>query len=263
MPAAVTSDPNLPASARSVYSVEYELGPFKCVVHFSPDAWSNHDPVPRDIQLAPNLHGKPATPEESNSDSPFRVHQVGEPISLSDLLLVQSVKDAKGLEHYKHLPLKRAESLRNKIVQQKHRIAGHRLWSKIFFSRIPTTYRVTLEEGTKLCLKVTSHKNELILSEADIDHLRRMFSLLVALREATKSSKNEVCVLQLSNGPRIGKQEETKIDLWEPEFEDAASRAHDLPEHLRVPRQIVSDEDYGQFWLANGKEPHENLSERS
>ncbi|KAJ4346795.1 uncharacterized protein N0V89_010727 [Didymosphaeria variabile] len=263
MPAATTSDHNIPASARSVYSVEYELGPFKCVVHFTPDAWSHEDAIPRDTRFAPNLHGKTATGEKSNSESPIQVQQVGEHVSISDLLLVQNVQDAKGIENYPHLPPKRAARLRNKIVHQKHRKAGHRLWCKVFFSRMPKTYRVTLEEWTKRCLKVSPHNNELMPTEVEIEHLRRMFSLLVALREATKSSKTKACVLQLSNGQGTWEHAETKIDLWEPIFEETASRAHDVPKHLCVPQQIVSDEDYRQFWLANSTELHENQSGQS
>ncbi|KAF2448840.1 hypothetical protein P171DRAFT_470493 [Karstenula rhodostoma CBS 690.94] len=265
MPRATTSYPDIPASARSIYSVEYELGPFRCVVHFSPHAWSHAEDVPRDTQPALEAHGAPETAKQTDSQSPVRIFQAGKGVPLSDLMLVQAVPDGKGVEDFKWRSKKDALASVNKIERQKRRKAGPKLRSRVFFSRIPTTYRVTLraemEKGrvarvaehpiseTKLCKSVTPHKNDLTPSEEEIEPLCRMFSLLNTLRDVTKSTKNNACVLELSNGDD---QDECLIDMWEPDFDEEVSGADEVPEQLRVPRKLVSDEDYQQFWVANG-----------
>lgn len=264
IPRATTPDPNIPVSARSIYSVEYELGPFRCVVHFSPHAWSYDEDVPRDTQAALEAQGAPRTAKQTESHSPIRIRQAGKGVPISDLMLVQAIPSGKGVEDFSWRPLKRAQSNVNRIEAQKRKKAGPKLRSRVFFSRMPTTYRVTLraemEKGrvarvaehpiseTKLCKTIIRHKNDLAPREEEIEPLRRTFSLLNTLRDVTKSTKNSACVLEL------GKEEdgEVKINLWEPEFDEEASRTDEQPEQLHVPRKIVSDEDYHQFWVANG-----------
>jgi hypothetical protein len=292
MQKAVTTDPDIPASARFIYSAEYELGPFRCVVHFSPDAWSPNEAVPRDTRPVQSIQHTSATAIDSNFEPRIQIRQAGEGASISDLMTLQAIPDGKGLEKFKGLSPKKAKAMVAKIERQKRKKAGPKLRARNFFSRIPATYRVTLngekggysiegldgktpKEISKFCSSAIRHNNDLIPSEEEIEPLRRMFSLLAVLRETTESAKHKACVLELSkvNHVRMVEWDEPKtlredtirlavnsehenyeqfrIDIWEPQFDEETSRAHEVLKHC-VPRKIVSDKDYHQFWIVNG-----------
>jgi hypothetical protein len=130
---------------------------------------------------------------------------------------------------------------------------------------------------SKFCSSVIRYNNDFTPSEEEVEPLRRMSSLLTVLRETTESAKNKACVLELSKMDNIRKAgweecktqkgdiirlpvksgdedyEEFKIGIWEPKFDKEASRTHKVPKDC-VLRMIVSDEDYHQFWVANGDE---------
>ena len=237
IPLVATPHPSISIVARSVFSIDYDLGSFKCVVHFSPDAWTSSNTT---------IDTRPITVTEVQSKSSIakgsiQVHAIGKHIPHSKLLFIQPHK-YDGVYKARN---KTKDAHNHKILRHSLQKASHRSWAKLFFSRMSTTHRLLYNSKTQTCDQLRPSDSEKVPNEEDDISLRCMLSLLKTLRRTTQEAKDKVCIIRLSKVDAHEDHTRFKIEIREPGFETGIER--------NVPRQIVSDEDYQQFWVVNGK----------